>query len=168
MKKKLSDPLYDFVSDNDKAFVIAFDKAMHKIGYENSGITPYVCFGKYKIEYSKTGLKTKKVIARFYFRDDDIVLRLYFTKIDKHIAYIENSCDFIKSSFTNDTGKCGHCDNGFNVNDSCNFRKTYTIDEQVYEKCSGNNFYFDNHDVASVPKYIELITTFYPVKKEKV
>jgi len=165
MKRQLSEERYAFVSNQDKNFIIAFDEAMRNIGYESGGILPYVCFGKYKIEYAKSGIKTKKYVARFYFRDDHIVLRLYFTNIDKHHQFIENAPEFIKSSFTSEAGKCGHCANGFNKNGSCNFRKTYTIDGKTYEKCSGSNFYFFNHETENVPQYIELLTTFYPNKK---
>ena len=64
MKQQLSEKTYAFVSNKNKVFIIAFDEAMHGIGYESSGIKPYVCFGKYKIEYSKAGLKNKKFVAR--------------------------------------------------------------------------------------------------------
>lgn len=168
MKKLLSDERYSFVSEKDKLFIIAFDEAITKAGYENSGIQPYVCLGKYKIEYSKIGLKNKKFVARFYFREHGIVLRLYFNNIDRHKNYIEMSDMFIKNPFINDVGKCKQCDKnggGITKNGKCSFKKSYTIDNVSYEKCSGENFYFNNHDIENIPKYIELLTTFYPNNK---
>lgn len=163
----LADPKYDFVSERDKAFVAAFDSAMKQAGYTNDGIQPYVTFGKYKVEYYKAGVKTKKVVARFYFRDDETVLRLYFTNIDKYRGYIENAPPFIKDSFTNEHARCKHCENGFNKDGKCNFRKTYTIDGETIEKCSGDNFYFRDFSVENIPVYMELLNTFYPTKTRK-
>ena len=168
MRELLSDEKYSFISRDEKDFVVAFDKAITKIGYENSGIQPYVCFGKYKIEYWKSGLKSKKIVARFYFRDSDIILRLYFTNIDKYREYIENSPDFIKNPFINNRGKCKQCDKsggGIGKKGKCSFKKSYTIDNILYEKCAGENYYFDSSKISNIPKYIELLTVFYPEKK---
>lgn len=49
----LLDEKYNFVTKEDKDFIIAFDDAIIKVGYQSNGINPYVCLGKYKIEYSK-------------------------------------------------------------------------------------------------------------------
>lgn len=168
MRNLLLDEKYDFISQNEKDFIIAFDDAITKIGYENNGIQKYVCLGKHKIEYSKTGLKNKKFVTRFYFRDYGIVLRMYFTNIDKHREYIENSPEFIKNPFINGQGKCQQCDKnggGIGKKGKCSFKKSYTIDNILYEKCSGENYYFDNLEIVNIPKYIELLTTFYPDKK---
>lgn len=170
IKQQLKSLEYDFISDKQKQFVIAFDEAITKAGYESGGIVPYVCLGKYKIEYSRTGLKTKKFVARFYFRDYGIVLRLYFTNIDKHRDYIDNAPDFIKTPFINDVGKCKQCDKnggGIGKKGKCSFKKSYTIGNVLYEKCSGENYYFDNYNLDAIPVYIELIQTFYPDKKSK-
>ena len=48
MRNLLSDEIYNFVSQQDKEFIIAFNDAMIEAGYENNGIQPYVVFGKYK------------------------------------------------------------------------------------------------------------------------
>lgn len=168
MKNLLSNEKYDFICERDKGFIIAFDDAITKAGYESNGINPYVCLGKYKIEYSKTGLKNKNYVARFYFRDSGIVLRLYFTNIDRHREYIENASEFIKNSFINNMGKCKQCDKnggGIGKKGKCSFKKSYTIDNVLYKKCAGENYYFDKKDIESVPKYIELLKTFYPDKK---
>lgn len=169
LKEQIKLPEFDFLSDSEKEFVTGFDEAVKKIGYESDGIKPYVCFGRYKIEYTRAGNKTKKYVARFYFRDSGIVLRLYFTNIDKHRKYIENAQNYIKAPFVNDTGKCRHCDEnggGIGNREKCSFRKSYTIDNVLYEKCSGETFYFENYNIDAVPKYIELLKVFYPARKD--
>lgn len=165
VEKAISEEKYSFLNSNEKEFVVAFDNAMQEIGYLSSGIMPYVCLAKYKIEYTKAGNKTKKFIARIYFREDGVVLRLYFTNIDKHSKYIETASDFIKKPFIDSNANCKHCENGFNKEGKCNFRKSYTIDGSFYEKCAGENFYFRNCNVSAVPDYIKLIEKFYPSKK---
>lgn len=64
-------------------------------------------------------------------------------------------------------GRCKQCDKsggGIGKKGKCSFKKTYTIDGIIYMKCAGENYYFANHDLYVIPKYIELIETFYPVK----
>ena len=166
MKEQLYQPEFDFVSEEDKLFIIAFDRQIASLGYSSEGIKPYVCWGKYVISYSKTGNKTKKYIARFYFRDDCILLRMYFTSINKHRAFIEQAPEEVKSVFVNDIGKCGHCTN--NCKDeygNCSHRKTYTIDGNTYEKCDGLVFEFPDHHVDYIPAYMELIKEFYGSKR---
>jgi hypothetical protein len=84
VRELLDNPIYECISEQDKDFIAVFNDAMISAGYENNGIQPYVVFGKYKIEYYKPGTKTKKYLARVYIRDDGIVLRLYFSDIDRH------------------------------------------------------------------------------------
>lgn len=168
MQNQLNDKKYDLVSSGDKTFILAFDNAMKKIGYESDGIKPYACWGKYVIAYSKAGNKTKKYIARFYFRDDCILFRLYFTKLDKHRESLENAPAFIKSVFTSEAGQCSHCSNNCkDENGNCSHRKTYTVDGITYEKCDGLVFIFPNHEVDSIPQYMKLIETFHLPKKAR-
>lgn len=168
IEQQLSAEKFKLINDNDKAFIIAFDKAINNIVYESNGIVPYACWGKFMIGYTKSGQKTKKYIARFYFRkDNSIIFRLYFSKIDKNRDYIENTPDFIKHAFIGDIGKCNHCDNNCkDEHGNCSHVKIYTIDNQVYEKCDGMVFIFNDHSVKNIPSYIELLTTFYPIKKK--
>lgn len=166
MKNLLMDEKYSFVSPNDKDFIIAFTEVMKDIGFENNGIEKYVCWGKYMIAFAKAGLKTKKVVSRFYLRDGCVIFRLYFSNIDGHRETIENAPDFIKSAFTGSQGNCRHCNNKCkDKNGNCSHRKTYTIDGQTYEKCDGEVFLFENHEMKNIPEYIELLKTFYPGKK---
>ncbi|MCL2109003.1 MAG: hypothetical protein FWH20_06635 [Oscillospiraceae bacterium] len=162
---------YNFLNENEKKFIVSFNDEMAKIGYVNSGIQDYVVFGKYKIEYYKLGLKTKKIIARIYIRDGDekiaarwggnglgIALRLYFTNINKHKTYIENAPDFIKTPFIDNHSICHDC----KVN--CNRKKVYMIDGKMYTKCTDCAFMFEKPNAENVMEYINLLKLFYLTK----
>ena len=167
MKQILSEEKYNFISDNDKNFILAFDEEMKKIGYESTGIMPYACWGKYMTGYTKSGIKTKKYVARFYYREDGIIFRMYFSQTDKRREYIENAPDYIQCAFINDIGICQHCNN--NCKDeygNCSHRKTYTLHGITYEKCDGQVFYFEHHDTSMISEYIGLIREFYPVRRK--
>jgi len=165
MENLLSDEKYNFVGQKDKDFIIAFNSAMTEAGYENNGIQPYVVFGKHKIEYYKPGSKTKKYIARIYFRDEEIVLRLYFSNIDKRRGYIEKSPDFIKKPFIDDSHQCKPNCKGMIVNDKCRYRKKYTLDGVPFIKCAEESFMFYQMNPENAPRYAELVGAFYPVRK---
>ncbi len=45
------------------------------------------------------------------------------------------------------------------------FRKVYTIDGQLIEKCNGNAFYFHQPRLDQLPDFIALFREFYPGKK---
>ena len=62
MQKMLLEDTFDFISHEDKNFIIAFNDSMIEAGYDNNGIQPYVVFGKYKIEYYKPGNKTNNIV----------------------------------------------------------------------------------------------------------
>lgn len=170
----LIDSKFDFLSENDKQFINAFTNEMIINGYTNDGIQDYVVFGKYKIEYYKSGVKTKKVVARIYIRDGDekiaarwsghglgIVLRLYFTSIDKHRTFIENAPDFIKTPFVDHHSVCRGCKG------KCNRRKVYTIDGKAYAKCTDSAFMFEEPIANNILEYMNLLTAFYPTKQNK-
>ncbi len=168
----LADDKFSFLNEGEKQFISAFNDEMIERGYANNGIQDYVVFGKYKIEYYKSGLKTKKVIARIYLRDGDeriaarwgghgigVVLRLYFTNINKQRAYIERAPDFIKAPFTDNHSNCRGC------KDNCNRRKVYIVDGKAYAKCTDSAFMFEEPAVRNVLEYINLLTAFYPAKQ---
>ena len=168
MKNQLLDERYSFVSEKDKEFIIAFNDSMLSAGYENNGIQPYVVFGKYKIEYYKPGTKTKKFIARIYFREDGIVLRLYFSDIDKHREYIESAPDFIKKPFVDESHGCKMPDcKGMITNGKCRYRKTYNIGGTPYIKCAEQSFMYYNMDAKNAESYTEPLIKFYPTKKRQ-
>lgn len=166
MKNILSEERFHFLSDQNKAFILAFDNEILKLGYSsNNCIGDGYCWGKYMIIYSKVGVKNKQVATRIYIREDSIVLRLYLNKIDEHREYISNSKAFIKDVFTSEHGKCNHCHNDKDGN--CKFRKTYTFEDKFIEKCNGITFEFWEPSLDKLPDYISLLNEFYPIKNKK-
>jgi len=155
---------FNFVSEQNKDFIISFDNAINQLGYDcGNEVELGYNWGKYMIIYRKRNVKSKKVYARIYLRSDNIVLRLYFTNIDKHRRFIEESPDFIKEVFTGEHGNCTHCHN--EKDGKCKFRKNYTINDQFIEKCNGIVFEFRNPSTEKLKDYINLFTEFYPSKK---
>lgn len=167
----LVDSKFGFLNEDEKQFISVFNNKMKANGYTNDGIQDYVVFGKYKIEYYKAGTKSKKVVARIYIRDGDekiaarwgghglgIVLRLYFTNIDKHRAYIENAPDYIKAPFTDSHSVCRGCKG------DCNRRKAYTLDGKAYVKCTDSAFMFEKPCAKNAFEYVNLLAAFYPTK----
>ena len=162
------EPLYsdkfDFISVQDKNFIIAFDDEMRKIGYTCSDtIGPGYCWGKYMIIYLKAGAKNKRVVARIYIRENDITLRLFLNKIDEHREYIENQPLYIQEPFMGDIGKCRRCKN--DRDGYCKFRKSYTINNIYIEKCNGSTFEYQSPDMEKLPGYISLLKEFYLLKR---
>ncbi len=163
----LQEPRFRFVSDTDKAFIEAFDMEMVRLGYNFGGqIGDGFCWGKYMLIYRKAGVKSQKVYARIYLREEDIVLRLFLSGIDKHRQYIEQASAHIQDVFTHEFSNCHHCHNQ-KEDGSCKFRKSYTLDGVFYEKCNGNTFWFFQPQIEKIPEYISLFTEFYPAGKQK-
>ncbi len=160
----LKEPRFDFVSDRDKAFILAFNNEMARLGYTfGDAIGSGYCWGKYMVIYTKSGVKSKNVYARIYIRDSDLVLRLFFSNVDKHDQFIEKAPDHIKAVFDKGFGDCLHDkDMG---DGTCMFRKTYTLDGRLIEKCNGNTFWFVQPRVEDLKDYLALFTEFYPQKK---
>jgi hypothetical protein len=164
MKNTLSGEQFNFISPENKDFILAFDNEISKIGYSSGNtIGDGYCWGKYMVVYSKVGVKSKQVVARIYISEKSILLRLFFSKIDKHREYIENAQDFIKEVFTGEHAKCNHCRDG--KEDICKFRKTYTLENNFIEKCSGVTFEFKEPNSEKLPHYINLLKEFYPQRK---
>lgn len=165
MKTVLAEERFNFISAENRAFILAFDNEISKLGYGFGGnIGSGFCWGNYMIIYSKTGVRNKKVAARIYIRSNHIVLRLFLNQIDKHREYIENTPTFIKEVFTGEHGNCHHCHN--DKGGVCKFRKSYTIDNRFIEKCNGITFEFWEPDLEKLPHYISLLTEFYFMKKK--
>ncbi|OGO91329.1 MAG: hypothetical protein A2Y17_04990 [Clostridiales bacterium GWF2_38_85] len=166
MKDVISKERFDIINASNKAFILAFDTEMRGLGYDFGGdIGKGYCWGPYMIIYSKVGVKATQVAARIYIRENNIVLRLYFSNIDKHRAYIENAPSHIRDVFTGDHGNCNHCENGHRKDGNCKFRKTYMIDDRNYEKCNGVVFEFWQPNMEKLPDYVDLLKEFYAVKR---
>jgi hypothetical protein len=164
MENLLSEERFNIVSEADKSFILDFDKAISGLRYDSGGaIGDGYCWGKYMIIYSKIGVKNKKVIARIFIKENEIVLRLFFNDIDKHRKYIECAPGHIKSVFVGNYGDC-NCNP---QKETCRMRKTYTIDGKLIKKCSGVVFIFWNPATEKLIDYINLLAEFYPVKKAR-
>ena len=164
MKDLLSENRFHIISEPDKAFILDFDDKIKELGYDfGGGIGDGYYWGKFMIVYAKTGVKTKKVIARIYIREDSIILRLFLNNVDKHTEYIENAPEHIKEAFVGPNGNCS-CNP---KKENCRMRKTYVMDDRLIEKCGGVIFEFWNPTVEKCQDYIDLLKEFYPVKKSK-
>ncbi len=164
METTLKDIKYDFITHDDKTFIIRFDTEMEKLGYTSGGIIGNgYCWGRYMVIYKKSGGKDKQGVARIYIRDNGLVLRLYLNKINKHSEYLENTESFIREPFIRSYGDCKHCHN--EKDGKCKFRKTYTLEGREISKCNGLTFEFWEPDLAKLPNYIELLRTFFPGRK---
>lgn len=165
---QLADPRYDYISPSDKEFIVKFDKEMETKGFSAGGvITPGYAgapaWGRYLLIYAKTGVKSKQVAARIYCTDNGIILRLFLNNIDKHAGFIESAPDYIRAVFDNGFGDCHHCQS--RPDGICKFRKTYTLNGELREKCNGEVFQFFKPDLGKLPDYMDLIHEFYPVRK---
>ena len=158
----LAERRFNIVSEDDKAFIIAFDKAINELGYdcENTIGTGY-SWSPLMIIYGKTGTKSRPCIARIYIHNYGISLRLFFTNINKHRAYIENTPEHIKIMFTGG----GDCP----CRPACNHKgqKIYTIDDKDYKKCCHADFRITKPNINELSDHIGLLAEFYPVKKVK-
>lgn len=164
MKDLLNQGRFDFISKRDKGFILAFNDEMTRLGYGfGDQIGSGYCWGKYMIIYTRAGAKSKKVFARIYIRDESIALRFFLNDIEKHREYVENAPSHIKDVFVGDFGDCKHCHN--EKDGRCRFRKTYTLDSRLIEKCNGSTFEFRNPSIRQVPDYMALFAEFYPKKK---
>jgi len=165
MESILKEPRFDFLSDKSRAFLLAFDHEMEALGYYfGQSIGNGYCWGRFMVIYRKRGAKSNQVYARVYLRDNDIVLRLFLNRIDKHRAYLEQAEPFILAPFTGERGNCAHCHN--EKNSSCKFRKSYTLFDRNIDKCNGITFEFFEPDLMRLPGYLALFREFYPQKKQ--
>lgn len=161
IRELLAESRFDFVRTEDKEFIVSFNQAMQNHGWEleeNQHYKGYM-WGRFMFIYCKSNVKAKKVAARLYMRDDGVVLRMFFSKVDKHRAYIENAPSHIKEVFVNQHGNCGHCGN--ERDGVCSHRKVYTIDGKMYEKCDGAVFEFHQPSLKKLPDYMALLDEFY-------
>lgn len=164
MKNLLDQEQFNFLSPANKEFILAFNDRMTELGYDfGSRIGDGYCWGKYMIIYRKSNVKSERVYARIYIREKSILLRLFLNDIEKHCGYIENAPAHIHEVFCGGTGDCQHCHN--EKDGSCRFRKTYTLDGRLIEKCNGIVFEFHDPGLEKLPDYISLFAEFYPQRK---
>lgn len=160
IEKQINEKQFDFISKNDKDFIVAFTQALENMGYTyGDTIGNGFCWGRYMLIFRKANVKSKKVVARIYIRDDSIVLRLFFNNVTKHSEYIDATPEYIKGIFIGGYGTCNHC-----KGDNCKFRKDYEINGIKYEKCNGTTFKFNEPSVENLHDYLKLFREFYPAK----
>lgn len=162
MRNLLSKDEYDFISEDNKAFIIAFDAEMEQLGYTSGNVIgPGHCWGRYMIIYTKASVKNKKSYARVYIRDEDIVLRLYLSNVDKHRDVIEQAPTYIQEAFTGTFPSCDHCHD----KTECVHQKRYTLNGIRYEICDGKAFWFIRPKLEHLSEYLKLFNAFYPTKR---
>lgn len=167
LKSLFAEERFEFISPPDKAFIVEFDDEMTRLGYDFGGkIGDGYCWGRYMLIYRKSNVKSQKVFARIYLREENIALRLFLNNVDSHRGFLERSPAYIKQVFTGEHGKCQHCHN--EKEGKCRFRKTYTIDGVFIEKCNGITFEFPSPTVEQLQDYVALFTEFFPDKKRNL
>jgi predicted transcriptional regulator YdeE len=164
----LTDTSFNYITPKSREFITAFDSEMQKRGYSaGNTIGKGFVWGRHMLIYSKIGAKNPKITARIYVRESgEIALRLFFDNIDKHSAFLHSAPEEIKRAFQKGQGDCHHCESGSRAGGECKFRKTYTLDSETIEKCSGEVFTFIAPASELLPDYMALFDEFYPGKKK--
>lgn len=163
MIEMLNEARFDYVPEADKAFLRAFDAEMNRLGYDFGGsIGSGYCWGRHMLIYRKTGAKSQNVAARVYLREGGIVLRLFLNKLDNHRVFLENTPPYIKEVFVGKAADCRH--DRQDADGGCKFRKSYTLDGRLIEKCNGETFEFHQPSLERLPDYVALFAEFYGPK----
>jgi len=161
----LAESRFDIVIGSDKAFIIAFDRAITGLGYDFGGSigSGFSAGCALMVVYGKTSVKSRPCPARIYISETGITLRLYLNKIDAHRQYIENAPVHVKDAFTGEQGNCTGC--SF-ADGKCKFRatKTYTIEGRLYNKCDFQVYVFPNPSIDKLHDYMGLLAEFYGKK----
>jgi hypothetical protein len=176
MERILNEERFDFVSKENKIFILEFTKQIKPLNYNFDGsIGSGFDWGNYQIIYSLNGIKgSRSIIARIFIRDNCVVvsggkeikfkngiaLRPYFSNINKHIKYIENAPMHIKERFINNSGMCKYCV------EQCYKRKIYTINDKEMVKCR-DVFEYNNPKIEDIKDHIEILKEFYGKKSSK-
>ena len=164
IERQLAEKQFDFVKEQDKLFITEFTQALEEMGYTCGGeIGSGYCWGKYMLIFRKANVKSKKVAARIYIKEDSIVLRMFFSNVTNHAAYISAMPAHIQNAFTGEYGTCKHC-----KGDNCRFRKDFEIAGEKYEKCNGTTFEFHSPQLEALPDYLALFKEFYPSSKKNL
>jgi hypothetical protein len=176
LEEMLKEEKFDFVSEENKIFILEFTKQIKSLNYDFDGnIGSGFERGNYQIIYSLNGIKgSRSISCRIFLRDDgvfvsfgkeikfskSIVLRLYFSNINKHIKYIENAPINIKELFINNSGLCKYCI------EHCYKRKTYTLNGLEMVKCA-DVFEIINPKTKEIKDYVGILNEFYGKKGSK-
>jgi len=176
MEKLLDEERFNFVTKENKTFILEFTKQIRSLNYDFDGtIGNGFNWGNYQIIYSLNGIKnSRNIISRIFLRDNctiisgdkeinfkkSIALRLYFSNINKHTNYIMEAPIHIKERFTNNSGMCNYCA------EQCYKRKIYTIERKEMVKCR-DIFEYDKPKIKDIKDYIGILKEFYGKKDNK-
>lgn len=161
IEQQMQESRFDFISAQDKRFVIEMTNALERAGYTYGGVIgDGICWGRYMLIFRKAGVKSKKVMARIYLRENSVALRLFLSDVTKRATFISAAPDFIQQAFTGEQGKCSHC-----RGESCRFRKSFVLNGTTIDKCNGEVFLFEQPTVERIPAYMALFSQFYKVAK---
>ncbi|MCL2362293.1 MAG: DUF6434 domain-containing protein [Defluviitaleaceae bacterium] len=162
MDERLSEKRFNFISDVDKAFILAFDNEIGVLGYGYGNMIGKSDNGKFMIVYSKLGVKSPKVIARIFIYENEIILKFILSEVKKHSSYVENTPEHIKDVFIGKEGDCMGC----NPKGKCRMVKHYAIDGKPSVKCSERIFLFRQPSVEKLSDYIDLLSEFHQRKSK--
>lgn len=158
MKKVLSERKIDIIPESDKKFLMAFDSAINRIGYDfGSVIGSGTADAPLIINYIKSGTHNSPA-ARIYIKEGRIALRLLFDKITPHFKYIESAPIHIKEIFTSHHDDCASCLK------KCRTQNKYAIDGLFIQKCNPTRYL--ELSIDNLPDYMDLFAEFFPEKAD--
>jgi len=154
IEKVLSERGIEIIPEPDKAFLLAFDEQMDRLGYDFGAV---IGRGTAKepviINYIKCGTHSSPA-ARVYVCEGRVILTLFPKKLTPHFKYIESAPAHIKEIFT------AHHDNCVSCATQCRTHKKYAVDGRFIQKC---NPYRDlTPSLENLPDYIDLFMEFFP------
>ena len=153
MEKVLSERKIDITAQSEKAFLLAFDKAINDLGYDfgcviGSGSIHFPLM----INYVKNGTHNSPA-ARVYISEGRVAVKLLLKKITPHFGYIKSASDSIKGVFTSHHGDCAACLN------KCRTQSKYTIDGHFIQKCNLSRKL--DPSLNKLPDYMDLFMEFF-------
>lgn len=161
IKEQMAEDRFRFMSAPDKAFVVQMTEALASLGFTYGDVIgDGICWSKYMLIFRKTGVRSKKVVARIYIREKSVAWRLFCSDVTKHADCIAAAPEHIRTVFMGESGNCKHC-----RGDVCRFQKCYEIEGRRIEKCNGEVFTFSDVSVEKIPDYIGLFKEFYVPKR---
>ena len=128
MEKMLAERKIDVIPE-DKTFLMAFDRAIYKLGYDfGSAVGSGTAAAPLIINYTKIGTHNSPA-ARICIRESRIKVKLLFKKITaSNFKYIESAPVYIRKIFTSHHDNCESCLK------PCRTRTKYAVDGRFIQK----------------------------------
>ena len=138
----------------DKAFLLAFDQEMEKIGYDfgtviGKGTTDEPAI----MNYVKCGTHNSPAV-RVFVSEGRVNLKMLPKKLTPHFSYIESAPAHIKEIFTAYHENCVSCTT------QCRTHKKYAIDGRFIQKCQPDKDLKPSLEYLS--DYMRLFLEFFP------